>query len=395
MQRFKDYLAIEKQKQIKKATVVYILFGVPVILIFTLSDRAVVGIDGTLIWRVIGLLPMVIAITYYIYTHFRQTQLNYSFGQWLLTAMIAGVSTMMSGLYYIVMMANPAIDPVGLSGVIAGNLLAIFSIGTLRGLPLLRVLLSLTIPYILMISAFLILGKLTMIQWVFTFNILAAIPLVLLIIRQHELSDNARLQALMNLEAERENLEQTVRVRTTELNVLLKELHHRVRNNLQVILSIINLYESHYSGAVTTDKRLSMLIKVVQMMSDAHSLSYNEHTIEKINMKHFFDKITSDDYWKKDLNIECRIEEFMLNLETAVVIGFIFIHLIPVAGDTCMVSLTFSENKALLSISSDMDNWESNEDYNFAILLSETLFARMNTETINKRSVTRLSIPLS
>ncbi|MBI9107574.1 MAG: sensor histidine kinase [Spirochaetales bacterium] len=395
MQSFEDSRIIEKQKQLKKATVAYLFLGIPVILFFTISDSTVVGIDGTLFWRVIGLLPMVIAIIVYLKAHFGHVLVGYNPSRWLLTAMITGVASMMAAVFYIVLLSEPAVESIVLAGTIAGNLLFIFTIGTLRGLTPLWVSISLTLPYVIMIIAFLISGELTAILWVFTINVIVAIPIVLVIIRQQEQLDNARLQALFYLEEERENLEGTVNERTRKLEVLLKELHHRVRNNLQIILSMINLYENHYSSLAAADKRLTMLQKAVQMMSEAHSLSYKDHIIEKINMRLFFTEICSDFSEENDYAVEYRIEDMMLNLETAVVIGFICIHLIQGAGTSCSVSMTSDKNRAMLSVSADTGSWNSFDDYNFAILLSETISAEVETVTIDNKTVARLSIPIS
>jgi hypothetical protein len=343
----------------------------------------------------IGLLPMVIATIFYFKAHFCHVLLGYNLSRWLLTAMITGVASMMAAVYYIVLLSDPNAESVVLAGAIAGNLLIIFSIGALRALTPRRVSISLTLPYIVMIIAFLISGELTSIQWVFTINVLVAIPIALVIIMHQERSDNARLRALFYLEEERENIEWTVKERTRELEVLLKELNHRVRNNLQIILSMINLYENYYFSLAAADKRLTMLQKAVQMMSEAHSLSYNDHIIEKINMRLFFTDISSDFLWQNDHAVEYRIEDIMLHLETAVVIGFICIHLIPEAGTSCIVSMTSNKNKAILSISVDTNTWRISEDYNFAILLFKTISAEVKTETIDNKSVSRLSIPIS
>ena len=392
MPGFDEYLAIEKREQIRKATVAYLLFGIPVILFFTLSDEAIVGIGGTLKWRIAGLVPMAVAACVYIGAGLRGVEIGYSTGQLLLTFMIAGVTVMMSAIFYIVTVNEELIGKVGLVGTVAGNLLAVFVVGTLRAVPVSRVAAALIIPYSAMAAALLVVGGVSPIQWVFAANVLAAVPLVLIIINQREKTDNARLLAGFKLEQERQNLEAAVKSRTEELEILLRELHHRVRNNLQIILSIISLYEDCYSSAMAEDRRFNMIRRAVQMMSDAHSLSYNEHVIEKINMRHFFEELCSENRLGAKTSMKFEIDDIFLDLETAVVLGFISIHLLPGPGEKGNLGLRSAGGSTLLTISVSSEVRETSEDYRFAILLAELIRAEIRTVSSGDMTEVRISV---
>jgi PAS domain S-box-containing protein len=96
-----------------------------------------------------------------------------------------------------------------------------------------------------------------------------------------------------------EELEQQVKSRTNELNtslkekeLLLKEIHHRVRNNLQVVSSIINLQAKSVSdpGSLKQIQEIRMRIGTLALV---HEIAYLAKTPESINMRDFLHRCTS------------------------------------------------------------------------------------------------------
>ncbi|GEM_PF-2028868 len=96
-----------------------------------------------------------------------------------------------------------------------------------------------------------------------------------------------------------EELEKQVKSRTSELNtslkekeVLLKEIHHRVRNNLQVVSSIISLQAKSVSdpGSVRQIQEIRMRIGTLALV---HEIAYLAKTPDSINMRDFLSRCTS------------------------------------------------------------------------------------------------------
>jgi PAS domain S-box-containing protein len=96
-----------------------------------------------------------------------------------------------------------------------------------------------------------------------------------------------------------EELEKQVKSRTAELNTslkeketLLKEIHHRVRNNLQVVSSIISLQAKSVSdpGSLKDIRDIRMRIGTLALV---HEIAYLSKTPDSINMRDFLHRCTS------------------------------------------------------------------------------------------------------
>lgn len=113
------------------------------------------------------------------------------------------------------------------------------------------------------------------------------------------LSDNAR-----QLESARRNLEMEVEMRTAELEeqkqelerqneekaTMLKEIHHRVRNNLQVIISLINLQLSKFKSD-DVKNALSEVQNRVRSMAIVHQRMYQSSNFKEVELKDYTKRI--------------------------------------------------------------------------------------------------------
>lgn len=102
----------------------------------------------------------------------------------------------------------------------------------------------------------------------------------------------ALLNILEDLGVEKARLEQTklevqrsereVRASLREKEVLLKEIHHRVKNNLQVIASLLNLQRGHVEDARTLDALVESQTRVrsIALVHEKLYRSQNLHSIE-------------------------------------------------------------------------------------------------------------------
>ena len=106
---------------------------------------------------------------------------------------------------------------------------------------------------------------------------LLAIVLIFLLIRQNRLAKKMRLT---NLELEKSN---------NNYQLLIKESHHRIKNNLQMILSIIELDKE--GNSKESELLLDSISSKVLTISALHKiLDFREHN-EKVNLKKYFDEI--------------------------------------------------------------------------------------------------------
>ncbi len=117
-----------------------------------------------------------------------------------------------------------------------------------------------------------------------------------------------------------------------EKEVLLKEVHHRVKNNLQVISSLLNLQ----SDFVEDKKALKILRESqnrVKSMSYIHEILYQTNEFGKIPFENYLKSILYnlvDSYSKVGVNIsvEVKFEDVSVDLDTSIPCGLIVNELI-------------------------------------------------------------------
>lgn len=112
-----------------------------------------------------------------------------------------------------------------------------------------------------------------------------------------------------------------------EKQILFKEVHHRVKNNFQIISSLLNLQqgieENERSKKVLTDAQGR-----IRSMSLVHEMLYRKNEVKRIDFRVYTTELVnsiiqslSDDKCAIDFSVECNNETF--DLEIAVPLGLI------------------------------------------------------------------------
>lgn len=134
----------------------------------------------------------------------------------------------------------------------------------------------------------------------------------------------------VQLEKANEELKETL-ISKEEKEVLLQEIHHRVKNNLQIIMSLLRLQKHHIQ-----DKRVLELYAEsenrIRSMALVHEELYGNKDFAKVNVKDYLDKLLNnliqnysiENQVKSDIQIE--VEQ--LNIDTLVPLGLLCNELI-------------------------------------------------------------------
>ena len=117
-----------------------------------------------------------------------------------------------------------------------------------------------------------------------------------------------------------------------EKEILLKEVHHRVKNNLQVISSILNLQSSHVKDA----KLLNMLRESqnrIKTMAFIHESLYQAKDFSRVNFSEYIENLTKDILYsyvglEKKVKIKLDVKNIFLNLDLAISCGLIINELV-------------------------------------------------------------------
>ncbi|HSO25384.1 MAG TPA: histidine kinase dimerization/phosphoacceptor domain -containing protein, partial [Methanobacteriaceae archaeon] len=115
-----------------------------------------------------------------------------------------------------------------------------------------------------------------------------------------------------------------------EKDVLLQEIHHRVKNNMQIISSLLNL-QTAYSKSKNPQEILKETQDRVKSMALVHEKLYKSQNLEKINFGEYLQDlvfILSGSYDTSYININVMASSISLDINTAIPCGLIINELI-------------------------------------------------------------------
>ncbi len=129
---------------------------------------------------------------------------------------------------------------------------------------------------------------------------------------------------------QRKKLEDELKSSLKEKEALLKEIHHRIKNNLQIISSLISLKsrsipnQEHRNTLKETDD-------MIKSMALIHEQLY-QRDLSKIRVKEYIEKLVKNLLYshplQKQIKVKLDIEEITLQIKTAISIGLIVNELV-------------------------------------------------------------------
>ncbi|HHE37537.1 MAG TPA: PAS domain S-box protein, partial [Candidatus Cloacimonetes bacterium] len=131
---------------------------------------------------------------------------------------------------------------------------------------------------------------------------------------------------------DRKSAEERIKNSLKEKEVLLQEIHHRVKNNMQVISSMLNLQ----AGYIKNKQDLDLFkdsINRVKSMALIHEKLYRSEDLARINFSDYIQKLARNlfTFFKIDINrIKYRVEmeEILLDINKAIPCGLIINELL-------------------------------------------------------------------
>lgn len=140
-------------------------------------------------------------------------------------------------------------------------------------------------------------------------------------------------------------------------DLLYQELHHRVKNNLNIITSMLSMQ------AQREDKNIKDILQVsknrIESIGMVHSMLYITDNLEKVNAKHFIQKLTENIKNTVTYKIDTVliIDELELNLNEIIPIGLILNELLTNSFkhafknvDNPKIIIVFKKHKNLINM---------------------------------------------
>lgn len=149
-----------------------------------------------------------------------------------------------------------------------------------------------------------------------------------------------------------------IRAKNAENELLLKEIHHRVKNNLEMVKSLIALQSAQIEDPATKDAMIASQNRV-QSMGIIHQKLYQGTSLGSIEMKDYFINLSEgilDTFNAEDrIRIECAMDNLDLDVDTAVPIGLIVNELL-----TNALKYAFpDQQKGVIKLSLEKDEQEN------------------------------------
>ena len=129
-----------------------------------------------------------------------------------------------------------------------------------------------------------------------------------------------------------------------EREVLLKEIHHRVKNNLQIISSLLNLQARFIKDKSAVDAVQEGRNRV-KSMALIHQKLYQQDNIQGINMPEYIENLsrallTSYKIKGDRITVDRKVDAIYLDIDTAIPLGLIINELL-----TNSLKYAFPENE--------------------------------------------------
>ncbi|MBP7735687.1 MAG: PAS domain S-box protein [Spirochaetes bacterium] len=131
---------------------------------------------------------------------------------------------------------------------------------------------------------------------------------------------------------ERKKAEDSLRDSLAEKDVILKELYHRTKNNMQVICSMLNLRASDIKDAAAQDIYRDIQSKI-QTMALVHQKLYDSQELSNLNLKEYADGIVDLMLSNNELSpgvvkIHRSVDAIPISIDTAMPLGLVLNELI-------------------------------------------------------------------
>ncbi len=148
-----------------------------------------------------------------------------------------------------------------------------------------------------------------------------------------DITEHVRLYEQAQAEiGERMKAEQIIKESLQEKEILLKEIHHRVKNNLQIISSLLNLQSDQTSNQVVS-AFVTTSQNRIHSMALIHEMLYQSGNMAQVRFDDYVRNLVS--HFKETayppnimINFEIEIDEILLDIDTAIQCGLILNELV-------------------------------------------------------------------
>jgi PAS domain S-box-containing protein len=203
---------------------------------------------------------------------------------------------------------------------------------------------------------------------------------------------------------EKKKAEAEIQKNLKEKEILLKEIHHRVKNNLQIISSLLNLQLNHITDSqlrnilLSSKNRIHSMCKIHEMLYQSKDLSHIEFG-KYVNelLQNLAESVKGPHH---NIKITTKIKNLFLNINTAIPLGLLMNEIVSNAlkhgiinNKKGKISVIFQERKNgkhIMEISDDgigyNGNHKNNKTQSLGFQLMNSLTEQLNGKLLKLNS---------
>jgi len=125
------------------------------------------------------------------------------------------------------------------------------------------------------------------------------------------------------IESERSSYEERLNIALEENKILFKEVHHRTKNNMQVVMSLLES-QSFKIDDPKYKKMFETHVDRLKAMSLMHKNLYTNHSYEEVDIQEYLEEIAHSLQTYTEYNIRTDIDPIIIDMRIAMNIGLIF-----------------------------------------------------------------------
>ena len=192
------------------------------------------------------------------------------------------------------------------------------------------------------------------------------------------------------IESERSSYEDKLNVALEENKILLKEVHHRTKNNMQVVMSLLEA-QSFKIDDPKYKKMFEAHVDRLKAMSLIHKNLYSNHSYEEVDIQEYLEEIAQNLQTYTEYTINTDIDPIVLDMKTAMNLGLIFNEAVTNAiehafdGDNGTIDISFKQQgeRYSLLIKDNGKGFDTSKTYkSLGLTLIKDLSATLTNSTI-------------
>ncbi|PHS41800.1 MAG: hypothetical protein COB07_01800 [Sulfurovum sp.] len=172
------------------------------------------------------------------------------------------------------------------------------------------------------------------------------------------------------IERERSTYEERLNVALEENKILFKEVHHRTKNNMQVVMSLLES-QSFKIDDPKYKKMFETHVDRLKAMSLMHKNLYSNQSYEEVNIQEYLEEIAQSLQTYTEYSINTDIDPVVIDMKTAMNLGLIFNEAVTNAiehafdGDSGKIDISFKqkEGRYALSIEDNGKGFDTSKTY--------------------------------